>query len=266
MAASFLVLDVGNTSVGVGYGEGPRLARSFYITSDAARTPDEYGVLLAGLLERAGVEVRRPLPSLVCSVVPALDEIFASALTSYFGAAPAFVGPDYAALGVDVRYDNPAEVGPDRVVNALAARELYGAPAIVVDFGTATTFDVVNGAGAYVGGVIAPGVALSARTLFARTARLGAVAFTLPPRVVGRNTDEALRTGIVLGAARAADGIVAAIRAEQGEVGALVATGGLAAVVAPVMDSGPVLDAELTLKGLVLAFERLGRGGTGNER
>jgi type III pantothenate kinase len=160
-------------------------------------------------------------------------------------------------LGLEVRYDNVAEVGPDRIVNALATRELYGAPAVAVDFGTATTFDVVAADGAYVGGVIAPGVAVSAQNLFERAARLGAVELTLPPRVVGRNTDEALRAGIILGAARAADGIVEAIREERGERGALVATGGWAAVVAPAMRTGPRLDAELTLKGLALAWGRL---------
>jgi type III pantothenate kinase len=177
-------------------------------------------------------------------------------LEAYFGARADVIAPPYDVFGVDVRYDNPAEVGPDRVVNALAVAAHYGVPAIVVDFGTATTFDVVNGDGAYVGGVICPGVELSAQTLFARAARLEAVGYRRPEKVVGRNTDEALRSGIILGAARAADGIVEAIREETGETGALVATGGLAAVVAPVMKTAPVVDADLTLKGLALALRR----------
>ena len=130
------------------------------------------------------------------------------------------VGGDYGALGIEVRYENVAEVGPDRVVNALATREFYGAPAVAVDFGTATTFDVVAADGAYVGGVIAPGVVVSAKNLIARAARLGAVDFTMPPRVVGRNTDEALRAGIILGAGRAAAGQVEATRAGRAYRGA----------------------------------------------
>ena len=255
MVERLLALDVGNTSIAGGYFIEGRLEFPFSISSRPERSADEYGVLLRHLLGFSGAEVPRPLPSIICSVVPPLTAALAAALARYFGAAPAQVS-DYGALGIEVRYDNVAEVGPDRVVNALATRELYGAPAVAVDFGTATTFDVVAADGAYVGGVIAPGVAVSAQNLFERTARLGAVELTLPPRVVGRNTDEALRAGIILGAARAADGIVEAIREERGERGALVATGGWAAVVAPAMRTKPRLDAELTLKGLALAFER----------
>jgi len=249
-----LALDIGNTSLAGGLFEGGRLVRAFRLASDAGRGADEYGVLLRAVL--ADDAVPRPLPAVMCSVVPALTAMLAESCERYLGAAPLVVGPDYGWLGIDVRYDNPAEVGPDRVINALAARDLYGAPAIVADFGTATTFDVVDAAGAYVGGVIAPGVEISAQTLFAKAARLGAVVFTMPPRVVGRNTDEALRAGIVLGAARAADGIVEAIREERGESGFLVATGGLAAAVAPLMKTRPTIDADLTLKGLARAYER----------
>jgi type III pantothenate kinase len=257
MFERLLALDVGNTSIAGGYFIDGRLEFHFGLASVPPRSEDEYGVLLSQLLALHGAEAPRPLPSIMCSVVPPLTAALAAALERYFGAPPVQVS-DYDALGVEVRYDNPAEVGPDRVVNALATRELYGAPAVAVDFGTATTFDVVAADGAYVGGVIGPGVAVSAQNLFERAARLGAVELTLPPRVVGRNTDEALRAGIILGAARAADGIVEAIREERGERGALVATGGWAAVVAPAMKTSPHLDAELTLKGLALAFERLG--------
>jgi type III pantothenate kinase len=257
MTDRLLALDVGNTSIAVGYFVRDELAFHVEVSSEPSRTADEYGAQLRELVELNGGEAKA-LPSAMCSVVPPLTGRLATALKRYFGVAPVVVGDDYGALGIEVRYDNVAEVGPDRVVNALAARELYGAPAVVVDFGTATNFDVVAADGAYVGGVIAPGVIVSARTLFARAARLGAVEFTMPPRVVGRNTDEALRAGIVLGAARAADGIVEAIREERGERGALVTTGGLAAVVGPVMRTAPRVDVELTLKGLSLSFIRLG--------
>jgi len=258
MADNLLALDVGNTSVAGGYFVGGGLEFHFSLSSDAARTADEYGVQLRQMVAWGGVDVAAAVPSVLCSVVPPLTSRLAAALERYFGVAPVVVGDDYGALGIEVRYDNVAEVGPDRVVNALATRELYGAPAVAVDFGTATTFDVVAADGAYVGGVIAPGVVISAQTLVAGAARLGAVDFTMPPRVVGRNTDEALRAGIVLGAARAADGIIEAIWEERGERGVLVATGGLAGVVAPVMKTAPRVDAELTLKGLALAFERMG--------
>jgi type III pantothenate kinase len=260
MAEPLFALDVGNTSIAGGYFIGQELEFHFVISSDASRSADEYGIQLRQLVELNGGELGRALPSVLCSVVPPLTSRFATTLARYFGAAPVVVGGDYGTLGIEILYENVAEVGPDRVVNALATRELYGAPAVAVDFGTATTFDVVDAAGAYVGGVIAPGVAISARTLFAGAARLGAVEFTMPPRVVGRNTDEALRAGIILGAARAADGIVEAIRAERGERGALVATGGLAGVVAPLMETAPRVDPELTLKGLALAFELLRPG------
>ncbi|UCH77982.1 MAG: type III pantothenate kinase [Candidatus Coatesbacteria bacterium] len=256
MAPHLLALDVGNTFIAGGYFMAGRLVFHFQVASDTGRSADEYGLRLRQLVELHGGEAGE-LPSVLCSVVPPLTAALAEALARYFGAAPVVVGDDYEALGIDVRYENPAEVGPDRVVNALATRELYGAPAVVVDFGTATTFDVVSAEGAYVGGVIAPGVAVSAQNLFERAARLAPVDFTLPPRVVGRNTEEALRAGIILGAARAADGIVEAIQEERGERGFLVATGGLAAVVAPVMTTAPRLDAELTLKGLALVYERL---------
>jgi len=256
MAPRVLALDVGNTFIAGGYFLAGRLEFHFRVASDRARSADEYGLQLRQLIELHGGEAGA-LSSVLCSVVPPLTAALAEAVASYFGAAPVIVGDDYGALGIDVRYDNPAEVGPDRVVNALATRELYGAPAVVVDFGTATTFDVVSADGAYVGGVIAPGVTVSAQNLFERAARLAAVDLTLPPRVVGRNTEEALRAGIILGAARAADGIVEAIREERGERGLLVATGGLAAVVAPVRATAPRLDAELTLKGLALAYEKL---------
>jgi type III pantothenate kinase len=256
MTDRLLALDVGNTSIAAGYFVRDELEFHVEVSSEASRTADEYGAQLRYLVELNGGDAEI-LPSVMCSVVPPLTGRLASALKEYFGVAPAVVGDDYGALGIEVRYENVAEVGPDRVVNALAARELYGAPALVVDFGTATNFDVVAADGAYVGGVIAPGVVVSARNLFERAARLGAVELTLPPRVVGRNTDEALRAGIVLGAARAADGIVEAIWEERGERGALVATGGLAAVVGPVMTTAPRVDVELTLKGLSLSFARL---------
>lgn len=252
-----LALDVGNTSIAGAYFAGGRLEFHFSLSSDPARTADEYGLQLRQSVEWGGGDAAGAVPSIMCSVVPPLTSCFAAALEKYFGVAPLIVGDDYAALGIEVRYDNVAEVGPDRVVNALAARELYGAPAIAVDFGTATNFDVVAADGAYVGGVIAPGVVVSAQSLFAGAARLAPVDFRMPPRVVGRNTDEALRAGIILGAARAADGVVEAIREERGERGELVATGGLAAVVAPVMKTAPRVDGELTLKGLALSFERL---------
>lgn len=249
-----LALDVGNTSIAGGYFVGGRLEFHFDVSSEPSRTADEYGLQLRQLVEWGGGDVGA-LPSVMCSVVPPMTPRLAAALERYFGVAPLMVGGDYGALGIEVRYDNVAEVGPDRVVNALATRELYGAPAIAVDFGTATNFDVVAADGAYVGGVIAPGVVVSAQSLFAGAARLGAVDFKMPPRVVGRSTDEALRAGIILGAARAADGIVEAIREERGERGALVATGGLAGVVAPVMRTAPRVDAGLTLRGLALSFE-----------
>jgi type III pantothenate kinase len=257
MSDKLLALDVGNTSIAGGYFVGGRLEFHVDVSSDSSRTADEYGAQLRYLVELNG-GAAAALPSVMCSVVPPLTSCLAAALEKYFGVAPVVVGDDYDALGIEVRYENPAEVGPDRVVNALATRELYGAPAVAVDFGTATNFDVVAADGAYVGGVIAPGVVVSAKGLFAGAARLGAVDFSMPPRVVGRNTDEALRAGIILGAARAADGIVEAIREERGERGALVATGGLANVVAPVMKTVPRVDADLTLKGLALSFERLG--------
>jgi type III pantothenate kinase len=192
----------------------------------------------------------------MCSVVPTLTGEFAGALTQLAGSPPLIVDHQ-TDLGIVNRYREPSAVGPDRLANAVAARDLYGAPAIVVDLGTATTFDVVNARGEYLGGIIAPGIATSADVLFRRAARLQRVELAPPKRAIGRSTEESIRSGIVLGNAILIDGLVARIAAEIGAKPLVIATGGYVDLVRGIARSIEVVDLALTLKGLKAAHRRV---------
>jgi type III pantothenate kinase len=191
----------------------------------------------------------------VASVVPVLTAAYEELAERATGRPPLVVGPG-VRTGMAISYDNPHEVGADRIVNAVAVVERYGAPAIVVDFGTATTFDVVDASGAYLGGAIAPGVETSAEALFRRAARLSAVDLEPPARVIGRTTRESVQAGLLLGEAAMVDGLVRRIWTELGEECVVVATGGLAETMAPLCETVGEVDADLTLRGLALIHER----------
>src|SRR5215217_4928182 len=246
-----LTVDVGNTQTVLGLYQGERLAEHWRISTDAERTGDELGVLMNGLLDAEAVDG-------IClsSTVPALVREYEH-LAAEWASAPVLVLGPGVKTGIPIRYDDPHEVGPDRIANAVAARERYGAPCVVVDFGTSTNFDVVSAAGEYAGGVLAPGIEISMDALFARAARLTKVPFEAPERVIGRSTTAALQSGLVYGFAGQVDAIVARIRSELGAAEApAIATGGLAGLIAPHSTTITSVDPELTLHGLRLVWLR----------
>jgi type III pantothenate kinase len=245
-----LAVDVGNTQTAFGLFEGARLADHWRVATESRRTGDELGVLLGGLLDLDAVDG-------VClsSTVPALVRAYEEFAERWAGASVLVVGPG-VRTGIQIRYDDPREVGPDRIVNAVAASARHGAPCVVVDFGTSTNFDVVSAEGEYVGGVLAPGIEISMDALFARAARLTKVDFVEPPTVIGKTTAAALQSGLVYGFAGQVDGIVEAIRGELGTDAPVVATGGLAELIAPHARTVKEVDPFLTLEGLRIVWDR----------
>ena len=245
-----LAVDVGNTQTVFGLYDGDTLGERWRIATEAERTGDELGPLLATFVDLAQLEG-------IClsSTVPRLVREYEHLAERWAKAPLLVVGPG-VKTGIALQYDNPRELGPDRIVNAVAAKERYGAPAIVVDFGTSTNFDVVSPAGDYVGGVLAPGVEVSMDALFARAARLVKVDFVEPPAVIGKSTASALQSGLVYGFAGQVDGIVDAIRRELGVDAQAIATGGLADLIAPHARTIAKVDPFLTLDGLRIVWGR----------
>ncbi len=245
-----LAVDVGNTQTVLGLFDGDRLVDTWRVTTDRSRTGDELVVLLGGLLDPDAVDG-------IClsTTVPLLLREWERLADRWAHAPLLAVGPGIRT-GIPIRYDDPREVGPDRIVNSVAAKERYGAPVIVVDFGTSTNFDVVSREGEYVGGVLAPGIETSMDALFARAARLVKVDYVEPPSVIGKTTVAGLQSGLVYGFAGQVDGIVAAIRRELDAPEArVVATGGLAELVATHSATIEEVDPFLTLEGLRLVWE-----------
>ena len=246
-----LAVDVGNTQTVLGLypdGDGGGLADHWRLATERTRTGDELGVLLDGLLDFEGVA-----GICLASTVPTLVREWERVAERWTRTPILVVGPG-VKTGIPIRYDDPREVGPDRIVNAVAAKERYGAPVIVVDFGTSTNFDVVSPAGEYVGGVLAPGIETSMEALFQRAARLVKVDYVEPPSVIGKTTVAGLQSGVVYGFAGQVDGIVGAIRGELGADAQAVATGGLAELVAPHAATIASVDPHLTLDGLRLVW------------
>ncbi len=250
-----VLVDVGNTNTVCGFYRGDELAESFRLSTDTERTADEYGSLLLPILTRAGIDPAAADAVVISSVVPPLHHTLDHLARHYFGKKPLFIEPG-VRTGMPIRYDNPAEVGADRIVNAVAARERYGAPVIVVDFGTATTFDVVNAAGEYVGGIIAPGITISAEALFAHASRLYRVDVRKPAELVGKNTAGAMQAGIYYGYIGLVDGILERLLAEMPDVRTIVATGGQADLIASGSRYIREVDPMLTLAGLKLIYDR----------
>jgi type III pantothenate kinase len=246
-----LAIDVGNTQTVFGLFDGDRLTEQFRVGTVRSHTGDELAVLLRSLVELDALD-----GIVLCSSVPPLVREYEQFAERWAGTTLLVLGPG-VSTGVPIRYDDPREVGPDRIANAVGARVRHGAPAVVVDFGTSTNFDVVNAAGEFAGGVLAPGVEISMDALFARAARLPRVPFEAPERVISQTTTAALQSGLVYGFAGQVDAIVDRIRSELGaEDAPVVATGGLADLIAPHSRTITSVDQELTLQGLRLVWER----------
>ncbi|MGH9361687.1 MAG: type III pantothenate kinase [Thermoanaerobaculia bacterium] len=250
-----VLVDVGNTNTIFGVARGQELIESFRLSTDAERTADEHGALLLPLFQRQGVDPSRAAGVVISSVVPPLHFTLETLSRRYFGQKPLFVEPG-VRTGMPIRLDNPTEVGADRIVNALAAREQYGAPVVVVDFGTATTFDVVSAAGEYVGGIIAPGITISAEALFAHASRLHRVDVRKPTELVGKTTVAAMQAGLYYGYVGLVDGILARLAAEMPGLKTVVATGGQAELIASGSAYIKKVDPLLTLRGLQIIYER----------
>jgi type III pantothenate kinase len=244
-----LAVDVGNTQTALGLYPNHELADHWRLATERSTTADELGVVLSGLLDLDSIDG-------IClsSTVPVLVREWELLADKWVHAPVLVVGPG-VRTGIPVRYDDPREVGPDRIVNAVAAKERYGAPVVVVDFGTSTNFDVVSPEGEYVGGVLAPGIEVSMEALFARAARLVKVDYAAPPTVIGKTTVGGLQSGLVYGFAGQVDGIVGRIREELGVEARAVATGGLADLVAPHSRTIELVDPFLTLDGLRMVWD-----------
>jgi type III pantothenate kinase len=252
-----LAIDVGNTNIVIGVFRGTTLVHTWRLTTIRERTADELGILISSLCERNEVRKVDISGIIVASVVPPLTATLMAMVSEYFGRVPLLFEPA-ANGGMPILIDNPGEVGADRVANGIAAFAKYGKglPLIIVDFGTATTFDAVSAKGEYLGGIICPGPTVSAEALFQRAAKLPRIDVRKPPRVIGTNTIAAMQSGLFWGYVDMVEGLLRRMKAELGGAATVLATGGLAAVVAPESPLIEHVDHDLTLDGLRLVWER----------
>jgi type III pantothenate kinase len=250
--SNLLVVDVGNTNIVLGIYRDDELMHSWRLATARERTADEYGILTKQLVHGFNDELEG---AVVCSVVPPLNGAISAMIHQYFGVEALFVEPG-VKTGIAIHVDNPQEVGADRIVNCVAAFERYGGPTIIVDFGTATTFDVVTADAEYVGGAIAPGLNISAEALFARAARLTRVDIKRPASVIGTNTIVNMQSGIYFGYLGLVDGILARMKRELPPLKKVVATGGLATLFEQDSEHIDEIDPDLTLKGLKIIYDR----------
>ena len=255
-----VVIDIGNTNIVWGVYEGQQLIAHWRLATDAKKTADEYGILFTSLLAAAGVPSQRLSGAIIASVVPSLTPTFEQMLEQYFHQRPLIVTSDMD-IGLKIRYANPKEIGSDRLVNAAAAYHKYRKDLIIVDFGTATTFCAVTKDGQYLGGVIAPGLGISAEALFARAAKLAKVEFVRPKTVIGADTASSIQAGLLFGYAGLVDALVRRMEQELGHPAHVIATGGLSAILAAETTSIQKIEPLLTLEGLELLYRRA----TGNQ-
>jgi len=248
-----LAIDVGNTNIVLGLYDGDRLQHHWRLQTNSGRTADEYGVMIGTLLGRVGSPKITGVA--IASVVPPMNRTLESLCQHHLGCRPLFVGPG-VRTGLPILYDKPQEVGADRVVNAVAAYHRTRTTTIVVDLGTATTFDYISAKGEYVGGVIAPGLEIAGRALVERAAKLSPVDMIKPKQVIGRNTAHAIQSGLVYGYVALIDGLIARIQKEIQARGRVIATGGIASMLAPDSEYIEEVDEFLTLDGLRLVYEQ----------
>jgi type III pantothenate kinase len=250
-----LALDAGNSNITIGAFDGGTLVRRWRLRTIHEQTADEWGVLMRNLFALSELDLAKVDGIVIASVVPMLDAPLAAMGERYFQSKPLFVTPD-TDIGVKVLYDNPREVGADRVVNGVAAFHRYGGPAVVVDLGTTINFDVVSANGEYLGGMICPGIGMSITGLFGRTAKLPMVDFREPARVIGKNTVESIQSGLFYGFVGLIDGILARVIAEMGPNTVPIATGGQARLVAASSRCIKEINEDLTLEGLEIIWRR----------
>jgi len=250
-----LVIDTGNTNTVLGVYDQATLVANWRLETKPRQTADEYGILVRNLFALAGLEFTRIHDIIISSVVPPLNPTLEQMAEKYFNLKPLFVEPGIKT-GMPILYDSPTEVGADRIVNAVAAYEKFGGPVIVVDFGTATTFDAISSRGEYLGGLIAPGPAISAEALYSRTARLPRVEIKAPPKVIGTSTVGSMQAGLYYGYIGLIDGILEKMLSELGNKTTVVATGGFATLIGKGTQRIQHIDPDLTLEGLLLLYEK----------
>ncbi|MDD3287987.1 MAG: type III pantothenate kinase [Alphaproteobacteria bacterium] len=251
-----LAIDVGNTNTVFALFDGSKMVGDWRQSTEAARTSDEYAVFLIPLFKCAGVEQKSIRAAIIGSVVPDANFHLLRLCRKYFDCEPMMIGSPAVDIGMKVEMDNPVEVGADRLINAVSGTASYKLPLIIIDFGTATTFDVVDEKGVYCGGVIAPGVNLSLQALHMAAAKLPLVALSRPPTIIGKNTKHAIQSGVFYGYAGLIEGTIKRIKAEFGKPMKVVATGGLASLFKDCIPAIDNIDADLTLRGLQIIYSR----------
>ena len=250
-----LAFDVGNTTIAIGLFRGRKLVKSWKIETDSDKTSDEYGVLLLSLMQAAGLAAGKITGAVISSVVPPLTPVIEDVCRSTFGTAASVVGPGLKT-GMPILYENPLEVGADRITASVAAFEKYGGPVIVLDFGTATTFDAVSAKGEYLGGAIAPGVRISAEALYLRTAKLPRIEIRKPKRAIGRTTVASMQSGLYFGYIGMVTRMIEEIRKELGAEARVVATGGFGGQLAAELPVIEAYEPDLVLEGLRIIHDR----------
>jgi type III pantothenate kinase len=250
-----LAIDIGNTNVVWGIYEGQTLKGHWRLATEASKTADEYGILFVNILQQAGIDTHRITDAILSSVVPSLTAVFEEMVETYFKHTPLIVSSDLD-MGLQIAYPNPLEIGSDRLVNAAAAYARYKTCLIIVDFGTATTVCAISSHGEYLGGAIAPGLGIASEALFTRTAKLPKVDLARPKTVIGKDTAGSMQSGLIFGYAGLVDELVTRMQVELGQKATVLATGGLASLIAPECRTIQEVRPFLTLEGLELIYRK----------